>query len=732
MANTIRLKRGTSEPAAGNLVTGELAIDTSNGTVYSKLDDGSVTPIVGKAKNQTSVVRNETGSTIGAFKAVYISGAASNKALVTLAQANSEATSSKTFGVTVAAIASNANGDVVCTGLLDKVDTSSYTAGQALWLSPSSAGDFTTTMPTAPNHAVFIGIVTRAHATQGAVEIKIQNGYELGELHNLSISSLADKDIIAYNSATGLYENRTASALGLAPLASPTFTGTVTIPAGASISGFAPLASPTFTGTPTLPTGTTATTQATSDSSTKLATTAFVKNQAYATLASPTFTGTPLAPTPTTSDNSTKVATTAFVKNQSYAPIASPTFTGMPQAPTASYNSDTTLIATTAFVARAKRRPVNNFFGDLNTYDILDTNFVYQASGNSAGHYIYLYVTGYYNQEGDVIMFRQNDDYQINFEVSGCSTTFAGYYYASCPGAVIFAVKRASNDWFIFGDLTDTVYPDPGTALGSPTLDTTNLTASGIYDYMTNPVMAYTSYQTVATGWGGSTVAPYNQPYGTVMSGNYQYSAVPTDYYQLQADGSGGYFEVYVYSTGPDPYGTKYGTPFWDSGTSSVLQNVADGSGGNVNIAWDGYAPWPGYGTRLYATSYTNYGQKYDAKSNGYYLYYDEDVFADGSGGSYSNWSISTGYYYPYGWAFDGDHVDYTLNDYGTTYYDNGYNPVNPYLYGYTMADGMGNSSLQPVTALYGTQLSSWFYEYYSSNYCYIAADGSNGYYLQT
>jgi microcystin-dependent protein len=40
-----------------------------------------------------------------------------------------------------------------------------------------------------------------------------------------------------------------------APLASPTFTGTVTIPAGASISGYAPLASPTFTGTVTIPAG---------------------------------------------------------------------------------------------------------------------------------------------------------------------------------------------------------------------------------------------------------------------------------------------------------------------------------------------------------------------------------------------------------------------------------------------------------------------------------------------
>jgi hypothetical protein len=45
-----------------------------------------------------------------------------------------------------------------------------------------------------------------------------------------------------------------ATIANFAPLASPTFTGTVTIPTGALISGFAPLASPTFTGTATAPT----------------------------------------------------------------------------------------------------------------------------------------------------------------------------------------------------------------------------------------------------------------------------------------------------------------------------------------------------------------------------------------------------------------------------------------------------------------------------------------------
>jgi hypothetical protein len=57
---------------------------------------------------------------------------------------------------------------------------------------------------------------------------------------------------------------------GAAPINSPTFTGTVTIPAGANISGFAPLASPALTGAPVAPT------PSPGDSTTKLATTAFV------------------------------------------------------------------------------------------------------------------------------------------------------------------------------------------------------------------------------------------------------------------------------------------------------------------------------------------------------------------------------------------------------------------------------------------------------------------------
>ena len=67
----------------------------------------------------------------------------------------------------------------------------------------------------------------------------------------------------------------------------------------------APLASPTFSGTPTLPTGTIATTQTAADSTTAVATTAFVTtaDNLKANLASPTFTGTVVLPNTTSIGN---------------------------------------------------------------------------------------------------------------------------------------------------------------------------------------------------------------------------------------------------------------------------------------------------------------------------------------------------------------------------------------------------------------------------------------------
>ena len=86
----------------------------------------------------------------------------------------------------------------------------------------------------------------------------------------------------------------------------------------AALDAKAALASPTFTGTPSLPTGTTGVTQSAGNSTTALATTAFVTtaDNLKADLASPALTGNPTAPTQSQGNNSTRIATTAYVQTE--------------------------------------------------------------------------------------------------------------------------------------------------------------------------------------------------------------------------------------------------------------------------------------------------------------------------------------------------------------------------------------------------------------------------------
>jgi hypothetical protein len=146
-------------------------------------------------------VRNETGSTLVKGTAVYISGASGNKATVSKAIATGDATPAQTLGVITNDIITNQNGYVTVFGSIAGIDTSMYANGAQLYLSSTVAGAFTSVKQYAPAHLVYVGIVTRSHKNQGSIETNIQNGYELEELHNVSITTPANNDALVYGSS---------------------------------------------------------------------------------------------------------------------------------------------------------------------------------------------------------------------------------------------------------------------------------------------------------------------------------------------------------------------------------------------------------------------------------------------------------------------------------------------------------------------------------------------------
>ena len=218
---------GTGSTGAGNLyladdgtwklISGAPGVGDMLKATYDVDNDG----IVDSAERIQILVRNSTGSTLTKGTVVYLSGATGNRPNAVRAQANTEATSSKTFGIVVANITNNADGYVACNGTLHDLDTSAFTAGDALWLSATTAGAYTSTIPVEPNHTVFIGYVARAHPTQGRLVILIQNGYELNELHGVLIASEANNDLLVYETSTTLWKNKSISTIfGGTPLVS--------------------------------------------------------------------------------------------------------------------------------------------------------------------------------------------------------------------------------------------------------------------------------------------------------------------------------------------------------------------------------------------------------------------------------------------------------------------------------------------------------------------------------
>lgn len=227
---------------AGGIAADTLAISTTptgaGGTGIFRYDSGEKVPEVGidgitlKMGVQEYVrVYNDTGVVMTKGQVVYISGAQGNRVAVKLADATSEVTSKGTIGIVAQQILADTEGFVQTTGPMYNLNTIGLTAGNVLFLSETE-GEWTATEPAPPAHGVRLAYVERVHATAGSVYIKVDNGYELGELHNVSDTAVGITAFLTKNSSTNVWQSRTATEargdLGLGTLAtqSGTFSGT--------------------------------------------------------------------------------------------------------------------------------------------------------------------------------------------------------------------------------------------------------------------------------------------------------------------------------------------------------------------------------------------------------------------------------------------------------------------------------------------------------------------------
>ena len=157
------------------------------------------------------LVKSDYNGTINAGQAVYVTGSTGQSGtnmLVNRASNNIELTSSKTMGLLETSLNKNGIGYVITEGLLAGLNTNAANAGDPVWLGTDGNLIYgLANKPVAPAHLVFIGIVTRAQQNNGEIFVKVQNGFEIEEIHNVVLTSKQIGDTIVWNGGNWINRN---------------------------------------------------------------------------------------------------------------------------------------------------------------------------------------------------------------------------------------------------------------------------------------------------------------------------------------------------------------------------------------------------------------------------------------------------------------------------------------------------------------------------------------------
>lgn len=152
---------------------------------------------------------NKTGADIPDGTPVYISGAQGGRPTITVADASTYATSSKTIGITTETIANNAEGFVCRGGYVRDIDTSAWPNGTCLYLS-TTAGEFTAIAPSTANQEIKVicARVIHQHATEGILCVKIMLDRDwFGDIDNNNYTYWDSNGVRVSKGSAKMYED---------------------------------------------------------------------------------------------------------------------------------------------------------------------------------------------------------------------------------------------------------------------------------------------------------------------------------------------------------------------------------------------------------------------------------------------------------------------------------------------------------------------------------------------
>jgi hypothetical protein len=190
-------------PAGGD--AGQILAKQSNNNYDTYWVDPQV-PVVASTEFLLQTAYNGSGTTINKGEVVYIAGAEGSTILVGKAIANS-IHDSEVIGVALEDILNSGYGSIVIHGIIDGINTDSFSEGDRLYLSSTNYGQITNIEPSAPNHSVLIGHCVKKDAIDGAIYVDVNTGEHLNSLHDVSINLPSSGDFLFFDN-DGIWKNK--------------------------------------------------------------------------------------------------------------------------------------------------------------------------------------------------------------------------------------------------------------------------------------------------------------------------------------------------------------------------------------------------------------------------------------------------------------------------------------------------------------------------------------------